>query len=136
MSTIEKAVVKGTKGIAEFALKHIEQLSEGCTVDFAEWYREEFDGDIEKFAASSEHWYGICDISAKSNKVSDMEDPVLFADYYGGGFNPQVFRVDGTGYATEERNIMDFARKLADLTESEGEGIRDDEYIYVELNRA
>lgn len=131
--TTDKAVVKGTRGIADFALKHIEQLACGHTVDFATRCPEDFDGDIEKFAAQSERWFGICDISNATNRTFDTEDPILFADMYGGGWNPQVFRHDRAGYS-EEENIISLAAKLADLVESEAEGIGDDEYTYVELN--
>lgn len=131
--TTDKAVVKGTRGIAEFALKHIRELIDGHTVDFAARCPEDFDGDIEMFAAQSERWFGICDISNATNRALDTVDPILFADMYGGGWNPQVFRHDRTGYS-EEENIVSLAAKLADLVESEAEGIEDDEYTYVELN--
>lgn len=132
--TTDKAVVKGTRGIAEFALKHIRELIDGHTVDFAARCPEDFDGDIEKFAAQSERWFGICDISNITNRALDTEGSILFADMYGGGWNPQVFRYDRTGYANDEGNITDLAAKLADLVESEAEGIEDNEYTYVELN--
>lgn len=119
---IDKKIVKGAYGIAEFAMEHIEDLRKGASVDFAMVNCEDSSCSLEDFKKDCSMWGGIvCFLSPM-----DANYDVLYIDSWGGGCCPQVFPV---GCDTLEW----LSKPINSVVDTEvGAGFKDDELVYVE----
>jgi len=123
METIkDRAIVKGARGIADFVFKHIREIKDGCTVDFALDNPATDIEPIEVFKKRCCAWCGIA--KAEVPKVLDVDTMVLCACSYGGSY-PAFIPLG------EEADIEMKVNELADY--EYGEEFKDDELIYVEL---
>ena len=107
----DEKIVKGARGIAEFAIEHIEDIKNGMSVDFA-GDTPDFDENtpIKDYAVHSCEWYGI--VLCETAKRLDSDPIVLYVDYYGGG-SPSVVAIDTYDKCDREWAISDLANAVA-----------------------
>ena len=121
---IDRRIVKGARGIADFAMEHIEDIRKGASVDFAMINSDNPSLSLEDYKKDCRAWAGI--VCYKSPMDADYD--VLYIDIWGGGWCPKVYPVGSDN---------DYDKYLAELIDSVAEadqGVRfeENEQIYVE----
>ena len=125
-----RAIVKGSRGIAQFAYDHLEEIMNGCTVDFALNNPMEEMESIEDFKNECASWCGLA--MTEVPKVFGSDRVVLCVCYYGSISFPFFAALDLAYELNDEVEIIAKAiNEEADF--EEGGEFKPDELVYVEL---
>lgn len=121
---IDRKIVKGAKGIADFAMEHIEDLRKGASADFAMVNCEDSSCNLEDFKKDCRMWGGI--VCYRS--PMDANYDVLYIDSWGGSWCPKIYPV-----GSENQYDKYLAELIDSVADAEvGAGFKDDEPVYVE----
>lgn len=113
---IREQKVIGPEGLARFVIDNLDNIKNGCTVDFC--------GDTENDSA----WYGV----ALCKTAEHFNNPytVLYIDYYCGTPAARVVPVDEE---FKDEDLYYLAEVLSEVTEADGYGLGKDEEIHAEV---
>lgn len=121
--TREKAIITGSKNLAEYVLDHIDDIRDGASIVFAvecPEHRDEKDADY--WLSNSTGWYGIeaCE-NFKHFGHDDPERIALYIDYFGDLSWPVIVIIDNA-FGPDE-NLESLARDLEAVTRNNCDAI-------------